>query len=335
MTIPCFIFTVSLLILTAGCASTPTGQCHSSDWQLIGQKDGRLGNPIEHRVEHQLSCARSLSNDERATYEKGWTEGHTEFCSPAGGYRAGVRGETLRTTCDENEFPEFIEQYRMGIAVHQLQRQRADINRQINDINQDTSALTTLARAGAVLNGTSPTASLDERKALIEEKISAIDQNAPGGPMAASQQDLSPFFSQPSLMRKYLGIWAGGIFGFGIGQAIQGRYSESGWKWTLGEVATMGTMIAAASRACGDYTDTVVERQNGNSYYYSVDRVCQNNGPGAAYVPLTVLGWLGFRIWQTYDLFADHSATYADKKKARPTQALYASSNGVLWIYTY
>src|SRR4051812_36567936 len=41
----------------------------------------------------------------------------------------------------------------------------------------------------------------------------------------------------------------GSIFGFGIGHAIQGRYSEKGWIFAVGEAAT-GLVVAAGLLKC-------------------------------------------------------------------------------------
>ncbi len=54
-----------------------------------------------------------------------------------------------------------------------------------------------------------------------------------------------------------LGAHAGGVaanwlLGFGIGQAIQGRWSDTGWMFTLGEAAGITLMVTGALRLCID-----------------------------------------------------------------------------------
>lgn len=75
----------------------------------------------------------------------------------------------------------------------------------------------------------------------------------------------------------------GGIVGtffapFGIGQALQGRYSERGWIFTLGEGASIGLLIAGA---------------------INLD---ESDAANAMFVG-GILGLVGFRIWEVVDLW--------------------------------
>jgi hypothetical protein len=56
------------------------------------------------------------------------------------------------------------------------------------------------------------------------------------------------------------GQWIGGVaasigLGFGIGQAIEGRWRDTGWIFTLGESASFVTMIVSLSAAIGECWD--------------------------------------------------------------------------------
>lgn len=78
----------------------------------------------------------------------------------------------------------------------------------------------------------------------------------------------------------------GGIFGtypgFGIGHAIQGRYTEKGWIFTAGE---LGSVVALAAG--------IADCWNGHGYYSC-------NG-GLAFAGLA--GYIGFRIWEIVDVW--------------------------------
>jgi hypothetical protein len=82
------------------------------------------------------------------------------------------------------------------------------------------------------------------------------------------------------------------FIGFGSGQAIQGRWSDTGWIFTLGETASFVAMIAGAIRVvetCGSEHD--------------VETDCSSAEGG----PLLIAGALGitvFRIWGTVDAFS-------------------------------
>lgn len=66
---------------------------------------------------------------------------------------------------------------------------------------------------------------------------------------------------------------------FGIGQAVQGRWSDRGWIFTVGEAASIGVIIAGISRFDSSTDD------------------------GEGLLIAGVLGLVGFRIWEMVDLW--------------------------------
>lgn len=132
--------------------------------------------------------------------------------------------------------------------------------------------------------------------AALTSAPAAAQPGAPDYPGAAPppqpiQQPAQPRTIQMSVQERDLilrgeidpGIYvAGGLVGtflapFGIGQAIQGRWSDRGWVFTLGETASVGLIITGAIRL--DQTD--------------------NGGVLVA----GILGLVGFRIWEIVDLW--------------------------------
>lgn len=77
-----------------------------------------------------------------------------------------------------------------------------------------------------------------------------------------------------------LGTWP---LGFGIGHAIQGRYIEKGWIFTLGEVGS-GLIFISGLASCI------------NQNLYSG---CTNNGV----ITAGLVGFIGFRVWEIIDLW--------------------------------
>lgn len=78
--------------------------------------------------------------------------------------------------------------------------------------------------------------------------------------------------------------------GFGVGQAIQGRWSERGWIFTLGEGASVAAIIAGAVSIADDCID-------------SSDSNCDNSS-GTGLLVGGLLGYTAFRIWDIVDAFA-------------------------------
>lgn len=92
------------------------------------------------------------------------------------------------------------------------------------------------------------------------------------------------------------GVVANILFGFGVGQAIQGRYGETGWIFTLGELGSFTAMIVGLVQSFDDClaNDTVsggVGRLRGSS--------CSNNGEILFWGGL--IGYLGFHVWSIAD----------------------------------
>lgn len=83
------------------------------------------------------------------------------------------------------------------------------------------------------------------------------------------------------------GVLATYPIGLGIGHAVQGRYTEKGWIFTVGELASMSVMIAGL----GDCVE---------SYSYSSGTRSYSCGSGGMLL-LGALSYIGFRIWESID----------------------------------
>jgi hypothetical protein len=93
------------------------------------------------------------------------------------------------------------------------------------------------------------------------------------------------------------GAYVGGgvlaIFGgFGLGQAVQGRWSDTGWIFTLGETAGFTALLIGA-------VDTFRDCPIDGGQSMTCDR---SQGPWLFWGGLIALG--GLRIWELYDAWA-------------------------------
>lgn len=91
------------------------------------------------------------------------------------------------------------------------------------------------------------------------------------------------------------GILATYPLGFGIGHAVQGRYSDKGWIFTAGELASIAVMFAGF----GDCS-------------YSSNRYESCSG---GLVVLGAFAFVGFRIWEAIDAWAvppEHNRRYRE-----------------------
>lgn len=85
------------------------------------------------------------------------------------------------------------------------------------------------------------------------------------------------------------------FFGFGIGQAVQGRYSETGWIFTLGESASVALLIYGVVQAFGDCTAT-------DEFGFCTSR--ESNSTGGVAIAGGLIGLLVFRVWEIVDAFS-------------------------------
>jgi hypothetical protein len=92
------------------------------------------------------------------------------------------------------------------------------------------------------------------------------------------------------------------MFGFGIGQAIQGRWSDTGWIFTLGETASIVALVAGAVKSLDNCP--LLENQCTN-----------NNNDGEGLLIAGVVGIVVFRTWEVVDAFmgpVKHNARVRD-----------------------
>ena len=79
------------------------------------------------------------------------------------------------------------------------------------------------------------------------------------------------------------------VLGFGIGHAVQGRWTEKGWIFTAGEVASITAILYGVSQA---------NRYDPEYSYGSHDH---QNRRGRNYALAGIVGLLGFRVWGVVD----------------------------------
>jgi len=84
------------------------------------------------------------------------------------------------------------------------------------------------------------------------------------------------------------------MFGFGLGHAVQGRYEEVGWKFTVGELAAIGGLLYGVSMAI---------REDDQGRYYR-DQL----SPGETVMVVSLVGWGVLRVWQIIDTLTGPAA---------------------------
>lgn len=93
----------------------------------------------------------------------------------------------------------------------------------------------------------------------------------------------------------------GTFFGFGIGHAVQGRWSDKGWIFTVGEVASFGLILVALGD-CG------------------FEESCEDEADQAWF---GVVALIGLHIWEVFDVWLGPPAHNRRVRAARAKAGIY------------
>jgi hypothetical protein len=162
---------------------------------------------------------------------------------------------------------------------------------------------------------------------LVSGTASAQYAQPPGSypqqpqPYYPQQQQPYGYYQQPQPMRVQLTVdeqWllsrgyisdgehiGGGIaslfIGFGVGQAVQGRWGQKGYIFTIGELASFGAMIYGMVELMSACTDNFDDPYADSSCNESKER------RGGVMMVGGLIGISVFRIWEIVDAFAGPS----------------------------
>lgn len=81
------------------------------------------------------------------------------------------------------------------------------------------------------------------------------------------------------------------VLGFGIGHAVQGRWSERGWIFTAGEVASLTAILYGIAQIDHNHYDPEYPSENHD----------RQNRRGGQYAIAGIVGLLAFRAWGVVD----------------------------------
>lgn len=126
---------VWLALLTAtlcGCATLSKEECLNADWRMIGQQDGARGKPATQLDKHAAACEKAQVTPEAAAYEAGRTAGLLDYCTPSGGYSAGLTIYDYQNVCPAPLEAAFLVQYR---NARMIRESRAEVDRLQNQID--------------------------------------------------------------------------------------------------------------------------------------------------------------------------------------------------------
>jgi len=99
---------------------------------MIGFEDGSRGYGSERLGEHRKACAKHGVTPDLQAYRQGREEGLRDFCQPARGYNLGSRGGRYNGVCSAEMEGDFLDAYRAGYHLYELQASVNSANAQIS-----------------------------------------------------------------------------------------------------------------------------------------------------------------------------------------------------------
>jgi len=105
--------------------------------------------------------------------------------------------------------------------------------------------------------------------------------------------------------------------GFGVGQAVQGRWLERGWIFTVGETAGLGVMMYGLGQAA-----TSCVNEDGSS--------CGSSGAGL--IIGGAIAVTGFHLWETIDAFV---APIGHNRRVRAAKLHAMGHSGIASVTPY
>lgn len=126
------ILAVTITMVLSACATMSGDECTTGDWRMIGFEDGSKGYGAERLGEHRKACARHGVTPDLQAYRTGREEGLRDFCQPSRGFNLGARGGRYDGVCSVDMESDFLDAYRAGYHLYELQSAVNSANYQIN-----------------------------------------------------------------------------------------------------------------------------------------------------------------------------------------------------------
>lgn len=144
---------VGAILFTAGCASGMTkAECSGADWAALGFKDGSVGERGKLVGERTKDCAAAGLAADVVAYEEGRSQGLRSYCTPEGGFSAGMSGSKYQGVCPAEEEAAFLANLEKGARLGEL---RAAHEKSIDDYDGALADLDQINICSASLkNGT-------------------------------------------------------------------------------------------------------------------------------------------------------------------------------------
>ena len=132
---------IGLLFLTS-CASLTKEECLSSDWQVIGQRDGEQGYDPQHQFHrHIKACEKVNVTPDHTSWDQGYRRGLVSYCTPIKGLRVGQQGKTYANVCPAQSERDFLRGYQIGSKENSVKGNISSLENQSSTLESEIDSL--------------------------------------------------------------------------------------------------------------------------------------------------------------------------------------------------
>ncbi|MCB9026039.1 MAG: DUF2799 domain-containing protein [Bdellovibrionaceae bacterium] len=130
-----------LIFLCIGCSSQKTHDCQEADWFELGRRDGAMGKSQRFvNSELPLLCPSSNKEEEKKLFNIGRKVGLLQYCRPENAFELGKDGKEYENVCPEESHSSFLDFFRQGLQVRELQIVNQDIDNKLSILDQQLKA---------------------------------------------------------------------------------------------------------------------------------------------------------------------------------------------------
>lgn len=161
-----------LLPVLAACATLSEKECRSVDWYELGERDGFAGYQRVRIEEHADACSKAGILPNRDAYFAGREQGVYRYCDPRNGFELGRSGTTYGHVCSGERETRFLQQYRRGKQLYDLEQEIRREQREIDKLEQQ------LQKAGGESERTTlrrQIADRDRQQSLLRRQLHVLE----------------------------------------------------------------------------------------------------------------------------------------------------------------
>ena len=154
---------LALLSGAQGCATLSEEDCLTIDWAVLGETDGRQGQPVSELNRYRRQCAEYDVVPDSQAYTEARERGLAVFCTPGNAFREGRSGARDELVCPAALAADFRSNHELGRAVF------TSLSRLRNDASSIRSARSEIEELRTDIE--------DREESLREDDLAAEQEN--------------------------------------------------------------------------------------------------------------------------------------------------------------